>query len=52
MTSDKTGAKVPVDQPEIKTAKLPPRPDAKDRPGFDLGGAKKKPRKEGRVESN
>ena len=45
-----SGAKVPVEKPDPKAAKRPPRPDAKDRPGFDLGGAKDKPGKERKVE--
>jgi hypothetical protein len=46
-----SGAKVPVEKPDPKAAKRSPRPDAKDRPGFDLGGAKDKPGKEGKVDS-
>ena len=45
MTSDKhsSGSKVSVEKPDPRAAKKPPVPEGKDRPGFDLGGAKEKP---------
>ena len=53
MNSDKqpSGAKVPVEKPDPQAAKRPPVSDAKDRPGFDLGGANEKPDPEGRAGS-
>ena len=40
MTNDKaTGAEVPLERPDPKAAARDPGPGAKDRPGFDLGGA-------------
>jgi hypothetical protein len=44
MTSSKsTGPKVPLDRPDREAAARDPGPDAHDRPGFDLGGAKDEP---------
>lgn len=39
MAQDKTGPRVPTERPDREAAARDPRPGAKDRPGFDLGGA-------------
>jgi hypothetical protein len=40
MSNDPTGPKVPLDRPDAEAAARDPGKGAKDRPGFDLGGAK------------
>ena len=48
MTSKTAGGpRVPVDRPDREAAGRDPGPGAKDRPGFDLGGAKEPANKEG-----
>ena len=44
----KVGVKVPVDEPDSEAAKRPPAPEAIDRPGFDLGGARQKSGSDGK----